>query len=414
MKLLTLLLFLLPAFVYAGEALEIELTSGNTISIDAYAADDEILFLYLPSERGLGKGYVATAQQLSFFEKSVWAVDLHSSYMAPKHRSSINRFNIDDLVELIDISQTKGFKTLFFVASGRGAQLALKAAHQWQLTNPDADYLKGHILHSPHLISGSPALGSKANYVDIAKASNLPIYVLLPQYGTKYFRADEIAQNLKIGGSSVFIHRLRDVHGGFHMRDDKDLTKQDIKAKSSLSDIYLMAVDLMSTVQIPSVLKVKNSIKAKRTISFNAPELKPYTSKQNIALALNTYQGKQMNINNFKGKALLVNFWASWCKPCVKEIPSLIRLQQKLKDRGFVVITVNIGESHKQIKAFMQKVKFDFPIMMDTQGKAIKDWGVYAFPSNFLLDKNGVIRYAYLGALEWDAKPIVETIKSIL
>ncbi len=62
----------------------------------------------------------------------------------------------------------------------------------------------------------------------------------------------------------------------------------------------------------------------------------------------------------------------------------------------------------------MQKVKFDLPIMLDSSGDAVKDWGVYAYPSNFLLDKNGVTRYSYRGALEWDADSVVNTIKSLL
>jgi len=414
MKWLGLIFILLSSVIVAGEELEIELSSGNTISIDTYASGGDTLFLYLPSERGFGKGHVPTAQQLALGGYDVWVADLHSSYMMPKYRSSIDRFNIDDLIELVDIAKNKSFKKIFFLTSGRGAQLALKVAYQWQLNNPKSDLLRGHILHSPHLIDGKPGLGRIAKYIDVTNYSNLPIYMLLPQFGTKYFRGEEIAKQLKEGGSSVFIHRFKEVHGGFHMRDVKDLTKIDVKAKDSLSEVYTRAARLMNTVSISKPLTANKNIQKSSKIVFSEPVLKLYQGIQNIRLKLNTFDDKLMDISKYKGRVILLNFWASWCRPCVKEIPSLVRLQQQFDQDDFKIITINIGESKEQIIEFMKKVKLELPIMMDAGGQAIKDWGVYAYPSNFVLDRKGVIRYAYRGALEWDSQSIINTIKKLL
>ncbi|WP_428087634.1 TlpA disulfide reductase family protein [Candidatus Thioglobus sp.] len=398
---------------YAGEKFDLELSSKESISVDAYPANGETLYLYLPSERGLGEGYIAIAQQLAFADKTLWAADLHASYMVPKHRSSIDRFSVDDVLELVDYSKTKGFKQLFFIASGRGAQLALKVANQWQLNNPDADYLKGHIFHSPHLISGKPELGEKAGYADIAKVSNLPVYLILPQYGTKYFRAKEIISVLKKGGSSVFTHRLKGVNGGFHMRREKDLSKLSLQARDSLDDTYLLASNLLLTVNPPKPSKPEKIAKKTAALAFGEPVLKPYTKKQSIALSLNNLAAEAVDLNQFKGQVVLLNFWASWCKPCVKEIPSLVRLNNKLAQKNFKIITINVGESKQQIEAFMKKVTFDLPILLDESGVAVKDWGVYAYPSNFLLDADGIIRYGYRGALEWDSPAIIKTINTL-
>ena len=147
MKWLGLILILLSSVVFAGEELEIELSSGDTISIDVYVSGGDTLFLYLPSERGFGKGHMPTVQQLALDGYDVWVADLHSSYMIPTYRSSIDRFKINDLIELVDIAKNKSFKKIFFLTSGRGAQLALRVAYQWQLNNPKSDLLRGHILH---------------------------------------------------------------------------------------------------------------------------------------------------------------------------------------------------------------------------------------------------------------------------
>ena len=414
MKWLGLIFILLSSVIVAGEELEIELSSGSTISIDTYVSGGDTLFLYLPSERGFGKGHIPTVQQLALDGYDVWVADLHSSYMIPTYRSSIDRFKINDLIELVDFAKNKSFKKIFFLTSGRGAQLALEVAYQWQLNNPKSDLLRGHILHSPHLIDGKPDLGRIAKYIDVAKYSNLPIYMLLPQFGTKYFHGEEIAKQLERGGSSVFIHRFKEVHGGFHRRDVKDLTKIDVKAKDSLSEVYIRAVRLMNTVSISEPLTANKNIQNSSKVIFSEPVLRPYQGKQNIQLTLNTFDDKLMDISKYKGRVILLNFWASWCRPCVKEIPSLVRLQQQFDQDDFNIITINVGESKEQIVEFMKKVKLELPIMLDADGQAVKDWGVYAYPSSLVLDRKGVIRYAYLGALEWDSQSIINTIKGLL
>ena len=90
-----------------------------------------------------------------------------------------------------------------------------------------------------------------------------------------------------------------------------------------------------------------------------------------------------------------------------------MRLQSLLSHQPFKIVTVNVGESQQAIANFMKQVKFDLPIMLDTDGKAVTDWGVYAYPSNFLLDKQGVIQYGYRGALEWDAESVIKTINTL-
>jgi peroxiredoxin len=91
-----------------------------------------------------------------------------------------------------------------------------------------------------------------------------------------------------------------------------------------------------------------------------------------------------------------------------------VRLQQQFDHDDFNIITINVGESKEQIVEFMKKVKLELPIMLDADGQAVKDWGVYAYPSSLVLDRKGVIRYAYLGALEWDSQSIINTIRELL
>ena len=414
MKILSLLFILYSSFSFASDVIEVELSSGETISIKSYPADTEALYMYLPSERGFGAGQIPTIQQLAFEGYDVWALELHESYMVPKFRGSIDRFSVDDVVEVVEFAQKKGFKKLFFVTSGRGAKLALKVAYQWQLKHPESQLLQGQIFHSPHLIDGRPELGDQAKYVDIAHTSNLPTYIILPQFGTKYFRAEEIANQLKQGGSAVFLHRLSGVNGGFHMRKLEDLNPKSIAARDRLSDIYLQAAQLMQTVSVPSLVKKQKQHASASPQTLGEGVLQAYQGQQNIPLKLTTYQDQASGLADYKDRVILLNFWASWCKPCIKEVPSLMRLQANYDTRDFQIITINIGETKKEIAEFIKKVGLDLPILMDQDGQSVKDWRVYVYPSNFLLDRQGKIRYAYRGALEWDSQAVIETINQLL
>ena len=112
----------------------------------------------------------------------------------------------------------------------------------------------------------------------------------------------------------------------------------------------------------------------------------------------------------------MVNFWATWCGPCVKEIASLLRLIERLKDQPFRVVPVNIGESKARVEAFLKKRKVtpNFKVLFDPDGKVARQWKIYAYPSNYLLNKQHKVRYGYRGALEWDEPHIIETIQELL
>ena len=410
----SVLLFLINLSISYADNKDVELSSGSEISIRVFEADNDKIFLYLPSERGFGNGYINSAEELSFMGFDTWVLDLHSSYMVNKTRNSIDKFSVSDLILLLEELKTKKYQELYFITSGRGAKLALDAAYQWQIKYPNSKFVKGHIFHTPHLITSSN-LESKANYVEIAKHSNLPIYMLFPQFSTKYFRANEIAGVLKTGGSQVFVHKLAGIRGGFHMRPDEDLTDKDINLKNKLAAMYISAIKLMANINVAKITKFKNVNTNKGSKNNKAGKLKEFSKKIDAPIIkTKDLKGNAFNSKSIKGSVVLVNFWASWCKPCVKEMPSLMRLKNKLASENFKIIAVNIGESKEDILKFKDKIKFDFPALLDLDGKIVIDWNVYAYPTSFIVNKNNKIHYGYIGSLEWDDIEIVDIIKGLL
>ncbi len=419
MSWLLLLIGILLNTALAYETIEQEMASGNTLSITKFAGDGETLILWIPSERGYRKGSLPVTIELGDMGIDVHVVDLHTSYMLQTGNRSYEDFDNSDILELLE-HYKKTFKEVFFVSSGRGAVVALQTARDWQLKYPDNYLLKGFIFTHPHFIEGRPEIGSQADYVAIAKMTNLPVYLFQPEFSTKYARSQEIANYLKQGGSSVFIHLLKQVSGGFYMRDEESLTEADLTAKALFaSQIGNALVLLRSLPQVVGAAPHINAIKKEKTSSFRSSQLYPYKGNPVPPVTrLKTLAGDDFDLSDIKDEVILVNFWASWCGPCIEEIPSLNRLVARLSDKPFRVIAVNIGETPEAINDFLQQlgktgIKLDFPVLLDEKGKSVRDWKVYAYPSNYLLDRTGTIRYAYRGALEWDAPHIVEVIERL-
>jgi len=117
---------------------------------------------------------------------------------------------------------------------------------------------------------------------------------------------------------------------------------------------------------------------------------------------------------DYRGRVVLVNFWASWCPPCIKEMPSLQRLQQRLDDQPFTILTINVGEQKYKVWKFVQLSNFTLPVLLDPKSRTFDAWGSSILPTSFLLDRHGRPRYRVQGDLAWDSDEIVSLINTLL
>ena len=124
--------------------------------------------------------------------------------------------------------------------------------------------------------------------------------------------------------------------------------------------------------------------------------------------------GRQRAIDELRGKVVLVNFRASWCTPCVTEMPSIQRLAATLEGEPFAVIGVNVSESKLRVRTMAQRLGLDFPILLDGEGETFKSWGATVLPTTYVLDRDGVPRYVGQGPLAWDEAPARQLIDDLL
>ena len=111
-------------------------------------------------------------------------------------------------------------------------------------------------------------------------------------------------------------------------------------------------------------------------------------------------EGKRWSLPSLKGRAVLLNFWASWCEPCRAEMPALQALAAREADR-LVVLTINLKESSETIARFVHSTGLTLPVVRDAQGDIAKAWGIRIYPSTVLIDTEGRARSVVRGALDW-------------
>jgi thiol-disulfide isomerase/thioredoxin len=133
-------------------------------------------------------------------------------------------------------------------------------------------------------------------------------------------------------------------------------------------------------------------------------------------LKLPDLDGQTHDLAALKGHVVLINFWATWCPPCRREMPSMERLVRKLQGTHFVALAVDVGEDADTIQAFTSQLETtpSFPILLDSRSKAMQAWKVAGLPTTYLIDKNGRIAYSAVGGREFDHPEIEQTVRDLL
>jgi len=131
--------------------------------------------------------------------------------------------------------------------------------------------------------------------------------------------------------------------------------------------------------------------------------------------SLRNLQNREVRLSDLRGKIVLVNFWATWCPPCVEEIPSMDRLYGLMKGKDFEMLAINVeGNGRATVPNFLKTHKASFPILFDEQAKVQDLYGVHRFPETFILDRDGRVLDKIIGGRTWDDPTIVDYLNFLL
>ena len=143
-------------------------------------------------------------------------------------------------------------------------------------------------------------------------------------------------------------------------------------------------------------------------------EMKPWRGGGPPPLVLRDLGGKEHRLSDYRGKVVVLNFWATWCEPCREEMPSMQRLQDKLAGRPFAILAVDFGEGAPRIKDFLGKLPVKFTVLLDRDISVANAWKVKVLPTTLVLDPEQRIRYSVVGDLEWDSPTVESAIRRLL
>lgn len=399
--------------VFAAEQRLIPLTGDVEAPITVHPASGDRLLLWLPSEHGLPDAVGEVAEGLAGQGIEVWEADLLEAHFLPVQASSLAAVPTADVVALIEAAREAG-KQVYVAASDQGAVLALEGARAWQQMHPDVA-LGGAVLISPNLYTSTPEPGETARYLPIARATNLPVYVLQPERSPWRWRLEQLYARLTEGGASVFLHQLPGVRDRFHFRPDGD--PAEARRTEQLPQLLARSLPLLDRVGgVRAAAPLPEPEAQAEVAETREKTLRPYEGDPAPPeLVLPTLQGEALDLEDRQGEVVLINFWASWCPPCVHEMPSMERLEEHFADEDFRILAVNMGEDEDTVRSFLrEKVDVSFTILLDEDGAALKRWRVFAFPTSYLLDRRGKIRYALFGATEWDTPAVYEIVEGLL
>ena len=408
-----LTLFCVSNLSYAESKKIIELADGTEISYYHFPANGQKVFIWLAPESGLQKSEKAIAKKLAKQGIEIWYPDLFETNFLPIATSSVEKFPASQIKALIAAANIG--KDIYLVTSGRGVIPILRGMRQWQKYEPASTAIKGLILLSPKLFVETPDPGNAAQIMPIVRATNIPIYFFQPAQSPWRWKLDKTLPALQQGGSQIFTQIMPNVRDRFYYRPDA--TPQEYQMANQLPKLLKRAANVLATMpaQHAAAALVEN---VKREVARPRKErvLTPYENKP-IAppLQIEDLNGKRVRLDELKGEVIMVNFWASWCPPCVFEMPSMQRLQDSLKGKPFRILAVNMAEDKATIEKFLkEKVSVDFTILLDSDGAALKRWEVFAFPTTYFIDKQGRMRYGLFGGREWDKEDVQEVIERLI
>jgi len=147
--------------------------------------------------------------------------------------------------------------------------------------------------------------------------------------------------------------------------------------------------------------------------AIGAEALAPWTGGPTPPIRLKTIAGQELTLDAYRGRTVIVNFWATWCAPCVAEMPSLQRLRDRLAPHGVEVIAVNMQENAARIAPFVERLGITFPVLRDHDGAVRAAWNVSVFPTSFVVGPDQRIAWVARGEVDWDDAEVQSRLRGL-
>lgn len=385
---------------------------GEEFTLQQFPASGSQLILYVAPGYGFNQRGTTTAQALSELGVEVWMVDLAENLFVPHSSESIHAFSGEYVAEILQQAHARSGKNITLLTSSFGAIPTLRGARLWQVNNHKLKqaYLNGAILFSPELYKNIPALGVDPEFEPITSATNIPIMIYQSELRNNRWQLGKVVATLEKSHATVYQKIMPDVVSFFYEIDELPQT---------LKNLHTIPLEIPRTIKMlqatPTPLVAAELVKHENTqlksLDISLKEYKGNKTPQ--PFDLKNIRGERVVRSHFKNKVTVVNFWATWCPPCVEEIPMLNRLKAKMSGKGFELISINFGQDKAVINEFLKKINVEFPVLLDGGGRTAGAWNTIVLPSTFVIGPDGKFAYAVNAAIEWDSPEVVQALKDL-
>lgn len=413
----TLLIFIQIPPCFAEQDLEIpgkdiDITAHDRaeLSLHQFPARGKSLAIWIANGYGLSPRDIQLASALSRHGVEVWQIDFAQSLFQVGSSHFMRELDPAYVVDLINAAQQRTHKQVILISHSYGAIPALRGATLWQQSATHGGRLKGVILISPDLYASVPALGFEPEYLPITHSTTIPLVVYQAGKRGNASQFPRLLAQLRRSNHNLFFKLMPAVTSPMY---PGDTSKQTLALLKTLPAELAGVIHMLGT--LPAAPRPAHfAFQAIPEIKLDS-RLKPYGAHpQPDPIALRTADNTLYRINDYRGKVTVINFWATWCRPCREEIPSLNRLRQRMQDKPFQLISINYAESAATIKHFLKEVKVEYPVLLDLEGKTSAAWKIIAYPSTFVIGSDGKIHYGVNAAIDWDSPEVVKVIESLM
>jgi cytochrome c biogenesis protein CcmG/thiol:disulfide interchange protein DsbE len=184
--------------------------------------------------------------------------------------------------------------------------------------------------------------------------------------------------------------------------------RDDITGKRTPPTVYYIYVRFLTLVLVCSLaIAVSGCYHGSKPLSIGKPA--PNFTVQD--------SDRSVSLSQYRGKIVVLNFWATWCPPCVEEMPSLVQMQKKFQGRDVTVLAVSVDDDPDAYHKFLKDHAVELLTVRDPGGPKTDQgvnapvasrYGTYKFPESYIIDRNGIIRRKFIGAIDWNQQEIVE------
>jgi peroxiredoxin len=216
----------------------------------------------------------------------------------------------------------------------------------------------------------------------------------------------------RLGDAHVSVFQRRILWLGEDFQQNSGKPKILFKSKMKIWTVILLRILLV--VLVPFVLNIPTKGEGNDLFSrINIQPIKDKRKAPNFSLA--TLDGKKVELKNFKGKVVFLNFWATWCGPCKEEMPSMEALHQQFKEKDFVFLTISVDYAGlNPVKEFMEKQRYTFPVLIDQKCDTLDPFEVKGVPTTFIIDKKGRMIGKASGPRNWRSPEVISLLNQLI